>query len=90
MSKMPKTFMESLVNLNEDTCMEEIVKCFQKVDEVEQDRDANEQLSKAKEIVKDLSAGYSSAIKLEKKKIRLLIKKLKEIQNGEINPTPSV
>lgn len=89
MSTMPKTFMDSVDSMNEDSCMEEIIKSFQNIDEVEEARDADDQLTKAKELVKDLNAGYSNSIKLEKKKIKVLLKKLKQIQSGEVNPSPS-
>ena len=89
MSSLPKTFMDSVDEMNEDSCMEEIIKSFQSIDEVEEARDADDQLNKAKDLVKDLNSGYSNSIKLEKKKIKVLLKKLKQIQNGELNPSPS-
>ena len=81
MNKMPKTFTDDLENMNEDTCIDGIVSAFQNIETLEQEKKDDEHLAKAKEMVKQLSSGYSASIKLEKNKIKLLMKKLKEIQN---------
>lgn len=86
---LSKSFVDNNANVNEDQAMEMIVRATQKIKELEDERNGDEKLTAAKQIAKDLSAGYSSAIKYEKAKISFLLEKLEEIQNDEVNPTSS-
>lgn len=77
-----KTFVDNCANISEDQAGELIVKCSQKIKEVEKERAEDEKLNAAKEIVKDLNAGYGAIIKQEKAKIAFLLDKIEEIQNS--------
>ena len=61
-----------------------------KIKEIEEERAADEKLSAAKQIVKDMNSAYTSAIKYEKAKISFLLEKTQEIQDGTVNPTSSL
>lgn len=86
---LSETFVKDNDDINEDRAMELIVKAEIAIKELEEEKDQDDQLNAAKTVVKDLSAGYSSAIKYEKAKIQYLIAKIEEIQEG-VNPTASV
>lgn len=84
---LSKAFIDNHETVNEDVAGELIVKAEQKIREIEEERAADEKLTAARNIVKDLSAGYSSAIKYERAKIQYLLEKIGEIQSGEVNPS---
>lgn len=84
---LSKSFVENHANISEDEAAAIIVKSEQTIRQLEEERQNDEKLSAAKQIVKDLSAGYSSAIKYEKAKISFLLEKIEEIQSGDVNPT---
>ena len=84
---LDKSFVDNAENISEDVAGELIVRSTQKVRELEQEREADEKLAAAKQIVKDLNSAYSSAIKYEKAKINFLLEKIEEIQSGEVNPS---
>ena len=84
---LDKSFVDNNENISEDVAGELIVKSTQKIREMEQERDADEKLTAAKQIVKDLNSAYTSAIKYEKAKINFLLEKINEIQSGEVNPS---
>jgi hypothetical protein len=73
--------------VNEDVAADLIVKAEMKIKDLKEDRAANEKLAQAKQIVKDLNAGYASALKYEQAKISFLLEKLEEIQSGDVNPS---
>lgn len=87
MSKLNKSFLDNNESVNEDTASEQIVLATQKIREIEQEREADEKLAAAKQIVKDINSAYTSAIKYEKAKIQFFLEKIEEIQSGEVNPT---
>ena len=84
---LDKSFVDNNEDISEDVAGELIVKSTQKIREMEQERDADEKLAAAKQIVKDLNSAYTSAIKYEKAKINFLLEKIAEIQGGEVNPS---
>lgn len=87
---LSKSFVENHENVNEDVAADLIVKAEIKIKDLREDRAANEKLAQAKQIVKDLNAGYSSSIKYEQAKISFLLEKIEEIQSGDVNPTSSL
>jgi hypothetical protein len=87
---LSKSFVDNHENVNEDTAVDLIVKAEQKIKEIEEERAADEKLSAAKQIVKDMNSAYTSAIKYEKAKISFLLEKIQEIQDGTVNPTSSL
>lgn len=86
---LSQSFVENNSNISEDQAGELIVKAEQKIKLLEEERFNDEKLSAAKQIAKDLNAGYSSAIKYERAKIGFLLEKIEEIQSGDVNPTSS-
>ena len=67
--------------LSEDEALNELATCEFGVKNLEYNKDNDDQLSAAKEIVKDLGGGYNAAIKYERAKIDFL---LDHIQNKRI------
>lgn len=84
---LSKSFLDNNEVINEDTAAHLIIKAVQKIRMVEEERDADEQLVAARNIVKDLSAAYSSSVKYERAKIQFLLEKISEIQDGSVNPS---
>lgn len=84
---LSKSFVDNHEDISEDAAGELIVSSTQKIKEIEQERDADEKLAAARQIVKDISSAYTSAIKYEKAKINFLLEKIEEIQGGEVNPS---
>lgn len=84
---LSKSFVDNHENVNEDVAADLIIKAEIKIRDISQERAADEKLSQAKQIVKDLNSGYSSAIKYEQAKIDFLLEKIEEIQNGTVNPS---
>lgn len=88
MSKaLDQSFVDNAENISEDVAGELIVRSTQKIKEIEEEREADEKLAAAKQIVKDINSAYTSAIKYEKAKINFLLEKINEIQSGEVNPS---
>jgi len=87
---LSKSFVENHANITEDEAASVIVKSEQTIKQLEEERQNDEKLAIAKQIIKDLGAGYSSAIKYEKAKISFLLEKIEEIQSGNVNPDSGV
>lgn len=85
---LSESFLKDNEDINEDKAMELIVKAEMQIKDLEEQRDADDQLNAAKQITKDLSSGYSSAMRYEKAKIQYLIARIREIQDG-VNPNAS-
>lgn len=85
-----ETFVQEHNDLNEDTAAHLIVKANQVIKNLEDEMAQHEELQAAMQIVKDLKGGYASAIKYERAKIAYLLEKVKEIQEGDVNPAASV
>lgn len=84
---LSKSFVDNHEDINEDAAGALIVESTQKIKEIEQEREADEKLTAARQIVKDISSAYTSAIKYEKAKINFLLEKIEEIQGGDVNPS---
>lgn len=85
-SKLSQSFVDNAQDLNEDEATALLVEAEQKIRALKEERNADEKLTAAKNIVKDLSAGYNSALSYEKSKISFLLDKIQEIQDGNVNP----
>lgn len=83
---LSKSFVENHENINEDEAAALIVKAEQEIRGLEDSRSMDEKLNAAKQLVKDITAGYNSAIKYERAKITFLLEKIDEIQSGDVNP----
>jgi len=82
-----KSFVDNNQDINEDYAGEQIVVSTQKIREIEDERDEDAKLAAARQIVKDISSAYTSAIKYERAKINFFLEKIKEIQDGNVNPS---
>lgn len=88
-SVLSETFVKDNEDITEDRAMELVIKSEIAIKDLEEEKTNDDSLNAAKSVVKDLSAGYSSAIKYEKAKIKYCIAKIQEIQEG-VNPNASV
>ena len=88
-SKLSQSFVDNAEGLNEDEATALLVEAEQKIRALKEERNADEKLTAAKNIVKDLGAGYASALSYEKSKISFLLDKIQEIQDGNVNPNSS-
>lgn len=88
-SILSKTWIENLRDLDESTAAELIVKSEMKIKELKEERQNDDKLNAAKQIVTDLNAGYKSIIDMEAARIAYLLEKIEEIQDGQVNPTAS-
>ena len=87
---LSKTWSENVKDVSEDEAANMIVRAEQKIRDILDEQEADDKLNAAKQIVKDLNAGYSSVVTLERAKIRHLLEKIQEIQDGEVNKVASV
>jgi len=87
---LSKSFQENHEDVNEDTAKDLIASSLKKIKGLRDERDANDRLTAAKQIVKDLTSGYTSTIKYEEAKISFLLEKIEEIESGEVNPESAV
>lgn len=85
-SKLSQTFVENGENLNEDEATQLLVESEKRIKLIKAERAADQQLQAAKNITKELGAGYTAALNHEKAKISFLLDKIEEIQNGQVNP----
>lgn len=89
MSKKKKTNWEKVLtesyvsnrkNLTEEDAEKELVQAEFEIKNILHERDNNQQLQAAKEIVKDLVSGFGSAVKYEKAKIEFLLEQIENIR----------
>jgi len=85
-SKLSQSFIDNGKDLNEDEATALLVESEQKIRVIKEQRAADPKLTAAKQIVKELGAGYNSALAYEKAKISFLLDKINEIQDGSVNP----
>jgi len=84
---LSKSFVDNHESVNEDTASALVVQAEQKIREIQEELKADEKLVAARQIAKDISKAYSSAISYEKAKISFLLDKIADIQGGNVNPT---
>lgn len=89
-SILSKSFVENVKDISEDQAAEMIVKAEMKIKQLKEEQANDEKLNAAKQITKDLNAGYTSVIKMEEAKISYLLDQIQAIQDGEVNPDASV
>jgi len=79
-----KVLTESWVNnnrnLSESDAEKQLVSSEFEIKKMIYDRENHDQLNAAKEIVKDLNSGFSSAIKYEKAKIEFLLEQIENVR----------
>jgi hypothetical protein len=67
------TFVSNNLNLSEAEAEKALINSQFQIKDLMTEREDDQQLNAAKEIVKDLNAGYSSVITMEKAKIEFLL-----------------
>lgn len=70
---LSETFVSNHLNLSEEEAKQKLIDAQFQIKGLLQDKDEDQQLTAAKEIVKDLNAGYNSALAVEKAKIEFLL-----------------
>lgn len=89
-SILSKSFIENVKDISEDVAAEMVVKAEMKIRDLKEELANDDKLNAAKQIAKDLNAGYSSVIKMEEAKIAYLLEQIRAIQDGSVNPDASV
>jgi hypothetical protein len=83
-TKWEKVLSESYVatnaDISENDAEKELINCEFTIKQLSHEKENDQQLNAAKEIVKDLNAGYSSAMKYEKAKIEFLLEKIENLR----------
>lgn len=85
---LTESYVSSKVDISEGDAEKELITAEFAIKQLLHEKESDEQLTAAKEIVKDLNAGYSSAVKYEKAKIEFLLEKIENLRiakqsNGE-------
>ena len=80
---LSKSFVENHQDICEDKAAELIVKAEQTIKSLKEEKNSDDKLAAAKEILRDLNAGYNSAINYEKAKINFLLEKINEIKEQD-------
>ncbi len=84
---LSKSFVDNHTDINEDEALELIYAANKQIKELAEEMNADEKLNAAKQIVKDLSKGYTSAANYEKAKVDFLIERVEAIRSGDVNPS---
>ena len=79
-SILSTAFVDSNESISEDEALKAMSVAEFAIRQLNKDKDEDEKLEEAKSIVKDLNAGYSSAIKYEKAKIDFFLDKIEYIR----------
>jgi hypothetical protein len=77
---LSESYVASKHNLTEAEAEKELISSEFAIKQLNYDKENDSQLNAAKEIVKDLNAGYASAAKYEKAKIEFLLEKIESIR----------
>ena len=80
---LSKSFVENHSEISEDEAQVLVVKAEQKIRILVEEQRNDAKLNAAKQIAKDLSAGYTSALQYEKAKIAFLLDKIDELQTDD-------
>lgn len=67
------TYVSTNINLTEEEASKKLIEAQFAIKQIGEEREEDEQLSSAREIVKELGAGYSAASKHEKAKVEFLL-----------------
>lgn len=89
-SKLGKAFTENHANIAQDYAEHLIAQSYLKIKILKKQKKEDEKLNAAKQLAKDLSEVYNSSIKEEKNKIDFFLKKIEEIESGQVNPDSSI
>ena len=79
---LSETFLEDCNDFDQQEIANRIVEAEQVKKDLSIEMDNHEELQAAKQIVKDLSSSFKTAIKYEEAKIQYLLAKLEELQES--------
>lgn len=85
--KLSSTFVDNHRDISEDEALDLLYSANKTVKDLSEEMEADEKLNAAKQIVKDLTKGYTAAISYEKAKIDFILERIDEIRANEVNPT---
>lgn len=77
---LTESYVASKQDITETDAEKELITAEFEIKQLIHDRENNQQLNAAKELVKDLNSGYSSAVKYEKAKIEFLLEKIENLR----------
>ena len=80
-SILSTSFVDSNEKITEDEAVKAVTEAEFVMKQLNHDKDNDENLESAKNIVKDLNAGYSAALKYEKAKIDFYLDKIESIRS---------
>lgn len=72
------TYVSDRVSISEDDAIKELTNASFTIRQILSEKEDDEPLQEAKMIVKDMNAGYNSAVKYEKAKVEFLLEKIEE------------
>lgn len=78
LSKLPTGFADEAAGFDAKRLRSEIVQAEGVIHETEQEREADEKLQGAKDLVRDLGSGYSDVIKAQRAKVSYCVHLLEE------------
>lgn len=82
---LTESYVASKVDISETDAEKELITAEFAIKQLLHEKENDQQLTAAKEIVKDLNAGYSSAMKYEKAKIEFLLEKIENLRIAKKN-----
>ena len=82
---LTESWVASNKDLGESEAEKALITSEFEIKQLLHDKEDHEQLQAAKEIVKDLNAGFSSGIKYEKAKIEFLLEQIENIRIANAN-----
>lgn len=77
---LTESYVASKADLTETEAEKELIEAEFAIKQLHYEKENDQQLNAAREIVKDLNAGYSSASKYEKAKIEFLLEKIENLR----------
>jgi len=77
---LTESYVASKIDITESAAEKELITSEFAIKQLHHEKEEDKQLTAAKEIVKDLNAGYSSASKYEKAKIEFLLEKIESLR----------
>jgi len=82
---LTESWVANNLNLSESEAEKALINSEFEIKTLTYDKENHEQLKAAKEIVKDLNAGFSSGVKYEKAKIEFLLEQIENIRISNAN-----
>lgn len=70
---LSETYVSNNLNLSEEEAKNKLIEAQFAIKQINGEKEDDEQLNAAKEIAKELNAGYNAAIKHEKAKVEFLL-----------------